>query len=89
MELHRRCRARRICERLEREHRRRDLTGGRIGDRRRGAFEHQQPRIRDLARERFAVVPGDRDGRGDPGMTEPDLTSAADGLKDADKRGVL
>ena len=46
---------------LEREHRARDLADGRIGDRRRGLFEHEQPRSGDLARERFAVA--DREER--------------------------
>jgi hypothetical protein len=40
----------------ERKHRRRDLTGGRVVDRHRGAFEHEQPRTGDLVRERFAVA---------------------------------
>ena len=55
------CCGRPSCERLEREHRRRDLTGGRIGDRGRGPFEDEQPRTRDLARKRFAVA--DREER--------------------------
>ena len=52
---------RRNCERLEREHRRRDLTRGRIGNRRRSLFQHEQPRTGDLTRERFAVA--DREER--------------------------
>src|SRR4051812_9328078 len=50
-----------IRERLEREHRRRDFTGGRIGDRGRGLFEHEQSGTGDLARDRFAVA--DREER--------------------------
>jgi hypothetical protein len=46
---------------LELEHRRGDLTGGRIGDRRRGPFEYEQSCTGDLARERFAVA--DREER--------------------------
>ena len=50
-------------ERLELEHRRGDLTRGRLGDRGRGPFEDEQPRTGDLARERFAVA--DREERVD------------------------
>src|SRR5258708_9052939 len=50
------CYGRRHRERLEREHRRRDLIGGRIRDRRRGAFEHEEPPTGDLARERLAAA---------------------------------
>ena len=46
---------------LERQHRRCDLTGGRLRDRRRGSVEHEQPRTGDLARERLAVA--DREER--------------------------
>src|SRR5258708_36625680 len=48
------CYGRRHRERLEREHRRRDLIGGPIRGRRRGALEHEGPRPGGLARERFA-----------------------------------
>lgn len=41
---------------LQRKHRRGDLIGGRLGDRGRRLFEHEQPCARDLARERFAVA---------------------------------
>ena len=41
-------------ERLELEHCRCDLIGGRIGDRGRGLFEHEQPCAGDLACERLA-----------------------------------
>ena len=44
---------------LEREHRRGDLGGGRVGDRGGGPFEHEQPRTGDLVRERFAVADGE------------------------------
>ena len=43
------------------EHRRGDLTDGLIGDRGRGPFEHEQPRVGDLPRERLAVA--DREER--------------------------
>ena len=45
----------------ERQHRRRNLARGGIGDRRRGPFEHDKPRTGNLARERFAVA--DREER--------------------------
>ena len=41
---------------LELKHCRGDLTGGRVGDRGRGAFEYEQSCSGDLARERFAVA---------------------------------
>jgi hypothetical protein len=46
---------------LEREHRRREFTGGGIGDGGRSLFEHEQSRTGDLAREGFAVA--DREER--------------------------
>ena len=46
---------------LEREHRRCDLFGGCLGDRRRGPFEDEQPSTGDLSRERLAVA--DREER--------------------------
>lgn len=41
---------------LEREHRHGDLIGGRVGDRGRGLFEHEEPCAGDLARERLAIA---------------------------------
>jgi hypothetical protein len=45
----------------ELEHRPGDLVGGAVGDRGRGAVEHEQPGSGDLARERLAVA--DREER--------------------------
>lgn len=54
----RRCSARRyvLNDRLQREQCRGHLIGGCVGYRGRGLFEHEQPRARDLARERLAVA---------------------------------
>ena len=43
----------------EREHRLGDLVGRRIGDRSGGLLEDEQPRPRDLARDRLAVADGE------------------------------
>jgi hypothetical protein len=49
-----------IClKRVEREHRRGDFSGGRVGVRGRDLFEQEQPPAGDLARERGAVADGE------------------------------
>jgi hypothetical protein len=49
------------ADHLEHKHRRREFTGGGIGDGGRGSFEDEQSRIGGLAREDFAVA--DREER--------------------------